>query len=148
MKTNTTRKHAPHRLPAPPEPSLKQLEYECFAAARELQSILEEESVILKRFGRAELLPLVSRKQFAVCELARRLDTLRPSHNGKFNLSDPLKQTLKKIHTMNLSNSHFIRYSLSLCQDMLSILCPAGYGPADGQNTMKAPKGRSFNMEV
>ncbi|MEN6441093.1 MAG: hypothetical protein ABFD97_21200 [Syntrophobacter sp.] len=145
MKKNAKSAHAPSR---PPTLSMRQRETECLTAALELQSILEEESLILKRFGGTELLPLISRKQFSICELARKLDSLRPSQNNDFAISEPLKQTLRKIQAMNHSNRYFIQDSLSLCQDLLSILRPQGYGPADGAKAPHAPKGRSFNREV
>lgn len=128
--------------------STENLEAECLVAATELQSILEEEALILKRFGGAELLPLVSRKQFTICELARKLDSLRPSQSGLLDLSEPLKQKLRIINAMNHSNRYFIQDSLSLCRDMLSILRPPSYGPTNGTKAPHAPKGRSFNREV
>ena len=125
-------------------------ELECIGAARELQMVLEEESELLRRFAGAELVRLLSRKEFSIEDLFNKLEGLKASRGGKNAVTGPLREILEKIEAMNRSNRIFIQSSLSHWQDLLSLLCPTGYGPTAemGKSGTPAPKGLSFSREI
>ncbi len=125
-------------------------ETECIDTAVQLQFVLEEEAEKLKRFAGAELIEVISRKEFLVEELSQRLGRLKPEPNARPTVSANLKAVLERIDSLNRSNRHFIQNSLSHWRDMISILCPAGYGPKAERTTASAEarKGMAFSREI
>ncbi len=125
-------------------------ETECIETARQLQTVLEEEAEKLKNFAGSELIEVISRKEFLVGELSQRLGSLDKEPGTRPSISAHLKAVLERIDRLNRSNRHFIENSLSHWRDMLSILCPAGYGPKAERTTSPArtPKGLAFSREI
>ncbi len=123
---------------------------ECLQTARELQLVLEEEAEKLKRFAGAELLEVISRKEFLVEELSQKLGALKKTADTQPAIPASLKAVLEKIDALNRSNKNFIQNSLAHWQDLLSLLCPAGYGPtAEGKTGIaRPPKGLAFSREI
>ena len=123
---------------------------ECIEIARELLLVLEEEAEKLKLFAGAELLEVISRKEFLVEELSQKLGPLKSTAGSQHAVPAPLKTLLEKIDALNRSNKHFIQNSLSHWQDLLSLLCPVGYGPSAEGKTGGAnpPKGLAFSREI
>lgn len=125
-------------------------ENECIETARQLQLVLEEEAEKIKRFAGSELIEVISRKEFLIGELSQRLSGLESAPGARPAVSGPLKAVLEKIDALNRSNRHFIQNALSHWRDMLSLLCPAGYGPGAERTKggARPPKGLAFSREI
>ncbi|MCE5334546.1 MAG: flagellar protein FlgN [Desulfobacteraceae bacterium] len=119
-------------------------ELECIDTARELQTILEREKDVLRRFDGNELLMLIPHKEFLLSELNSKLHFLDGAH-----VSVALKDLLAGIEELNSNNGLFIRRSLSYWQDLLSIFAPPSYGPG-GTGASMAPRSRglTFSREI
>ncbi len=146
---------APREKPGSPsgpsQPARRNGETEkpCLDCARRLHQTLEQEALVLKKFSGSELLPLIATKEFQVGELGRELARLKDGRE-KISLSGPLRDVLTSIERLNRSNRLFVQSSLAYWQELLSILCPAGYGPgAEAQKSgSQTPKGLSFSREI
>jgi hypothetical protein len=136
--------------PGVPWSSMTNAETECISAARELLLALKEEADILRRFAKADLLRLISKKEFLINELGQKLQCLKNEDGQIIAISEPLKDLLKQIEQLNRSNQFFIQRSLAYWQDLLSIFIPTGYRPPGGSTNTgsAAPKGFSFSREV
>ena len=134
---------------APLEPFAENpAEAECLTAARELHAVLKEESDVLKRFDGNELLGVIARKEYLICDLGSKLGLL--SQTGALPVSKPLRALLGEIEKTNSENRFFIQKSLTHWQDLLSIFCPSVYGPA-GEVPQPGPpsaKGFAFSREI
>lgn len=123
---------------------------ECLSSALELFEILQQEERILKRFAGAELLALVPKKEYLVCELEWKLEAARNSGADNGVVSDAFKALIGEITRLNTSNGVFIEKSLSYWQDLLAIFVPPSYGPSGKASTRlpSSPRGVSFSREV
>lgn len=132
--------------------SVTKTESDCLATAQQLHQVLKSEADILKRFAKADLLQLISRKESLINELGQQLECLKNADGQTLSLSEPLKDLLGKIDALNRSNSVFIQRSLAHWQDFLSVLIPSGYrppGPGSGSGAHSAvPRGFAFSREV
>jgi len=138
------------QYPTSGPPAASGAEAECIEAAWEIQVVLEEEAEALKRFAGADLLKLISWKEFLVGEFSQKLDRLRTTPGAPLAVSASLKAILGKIDALNRSNKYFIQSSLSHWQDLLSLLGPSGYGPAaeEVKSGSRPPKGLAFSREI
>ena len=125
-------------------------ESDCLLTAQELHRVVTQESEMLKRFAKAELLRLISRKEFLVNELGQKLQCLKTADGRIPSLLEPLKDLLVKIDRINRSNHIFIQRSLAHWQAFLSVLIPSGYGPPGEHSRYRArvPRGFTFSREV
>jgi flagellar biosynthesis/type III secretory pathway chaperone len=121
-------------------------ESECLLAAQELHRVLQEEADILRRFAKADLLHVISKKEFLLNELGQKLQSLKDADEQAMSISGPLKDILKKIDQVNRSNRLFIQRSLGYWQDLLSIFIPSGYGRSRSGSAV--PRGFAFSREV
>lgn len=134
--------------PVAGQPSGNTAESECLATARELHLVLREESGILKRFAGSELLQVIAKKEFLICDLGNKLGSL--TQTGRVPVASPLGDILGEIDRMNNANRFFIEKSLEHWQDLLSLFCPSGYGPT-GETQRSGPpsaKGYAFSREI
>jgi flagellar biosynthesis/type III secretory pathway chaperone len=136
--------------PGVPHTVNTQVESECISTAQELHLVLKEEADILRRFAKADLLRLISKKEFLINELGQKLQCLKDADGHVIPISGSLKDLLEKIDQLNRSNRFFIQRSLAYWQDFLSIFIPAGYGPSGGSPGPGSPlpRGFSFSREV
>jgi flagellar biosynthesis/type III secretory pathway chaperone len=123
---------------------------ECLPTALELLAVLRQEAEILRRFAGAELLELVPKKEYLVCELEWKLKSADLAELGSIRASDSFKALLDEISKLNTSNGVFIEKSLSYWEDLLSIFMPPSYGPT-GKAARRPPgslKGMAFRREI
>lgn len=144
MSTRTVGEKAREAAPG----AVDAIEVECIAAATELQTVLEEEAQLLKRFAGAELVRLLSRKEFSVRELSGRLADLKRAKGDGCKAGAPLRKMLAKIDRLNRANDIFIQGSLAHWRELLSLLRPAAYGPGAEKGLKPPPKGLSFRREA
>lgn len=130
--------------------SVTEVESECLSAARELHQVLKEEADILRRFAKADLLRLISRKELLINELGQKLECLKKADGRRVSISASLIDLLGKIDKLNRSNRFFIQRSLAHWQDLLSIFIPSGYRPSGRSSKpgSAAPRGFAFSREV
>lgn len=123
---------------------------ECLATALELLDVLRKEADVLRRFAGAELLELVPRKEYLVCELEWKLQSAGDAEADSFGDSDSFRTLLGEIGRLNRSNGIFIEKSLSYWRDLLSIFSPPSYGPAGraAKRPAFSPKGMALSREI